>query len=75
VESHTNDPRKRHVQRTHIHRHNDRVDNLAKSALIKSIQENSYISSDFPFEIVRVRAGSKKLTGPLCPFITSHHSR
>jgi hypothetical protein len=49
--------------------------NLAKSALIESIQENSYISSDFPFEIVRVRAGSKKLTGPLRPFVTSHHSR
>jgi hypothetical protein len=75
VESHTNDPRKRHVQRTHIHRHNDRVDNLAKSALIESVMENIFISSDFPFEIVRVRAGSKKLTGPLRPFVTSHHSR
>jgi hypothetical protein len=36
---------------------------------------NSYISSDFPFETIQVRAGTKKLTGSLRPFITSHHSQ
>jgi hypothetical protein len=75
IESHTDSPNKRHVVKTEIHRDNNRVDALAKSALVEGITTNMYISSDFLFELVRVRAGSKKLTGPLCPFITSHQSR
>jgi hypothetical protein len=54
---------------------NIHADAMCKSALVEGIMENSYISSDFPFEMIRVRAGTKKLTGPLRPFITSHHSR
>jgi hypothetical protein len=66
---------KKHVAKTEIHRDNIRVDALAKCALVEGITSNTYISSDFPFELVRVHAGSKKLTGPLRPFITSHQSR
>jgi hypothetical protein len=72
IESHTDSPNKRHVVKTEIHRDNNHVDALAKSALVEGITTtNIYISSDFPFELVRVRAGSKKLTNPLdTPF---HH--
>jgi hypothetical protein len=73
--SHTDGKNKGACISTHMHKMNNRADALCKSALVDGIMANDYISSDFPFETIRVRAGTKKLTGSLRPFITSHHSR
>jgi len=54
---------------------NQVVDVDAKAALVDGILTNQFILSRFPFETIRIYAGAKKLTGPLRPFITSHHSK
>ena len=79
VASHTDDPKKRHkhkpIQLTHIHSMNERVDSYAKSALVDGVMSRDFISSSFPFEPIRIYAGSSKFTGSLRPFITNHHAK
>ncbi len=42
---------------------NDRVDHLAKLALLSGYAESKYISSNFPGEDIRIFVGQEKLTG------------
>lgn len=54
---------------------NTRVDSYAKSALVEAVISRKFISDRFPFEPIRIYAGTKKLTGSRWPFITNHNSR
>jgi hypothetical protein len=76
VQSHTDDKPK-HIQRplTDIEMANNRADSLCKTALVEGLLSRDFISSDFPFEPMRIRAGDAKLTGPLRPFLRSHHGK
>jgi hypothetical protein len=76
VQSHTDDKRKQ-IRRplTDIEMANNRADSLCKTALIDGLLHRDFISSDFPFEPIRIRAGNSKLTGPLRPFLRAHHGK
>ena len=54
---------------------NVRCDALAKEALMEALYSGSFISSDFPFETLRVKLGPKKVTHSLRPSILHHSSR
>jgi hypothetical protein len=75
VESHTDSKYKRRRAISEKEAMNQVVDVDAKAALVDGILTNQFILSRFPFETIRIYAGAKKLTGPLRPFITSHHSK
>lgn len=75
VQSHTDGKNARQRRLSAIERDNNRVDALAKTALVHGIMARDFISSDFPFETIRVKTSSQKLTGSIHPFILSHHGR
>jgi hypothetical protein len=54
---------------------NVRCDALAKEALMNALFSGSFISSNFPFETIRVKLGPKKVTRSPRPSILHHSSR
>ena len=60
---------------SHVEKINNRCDSLAKTGLVEGLIHRDFISNDFPYETVRIMAGSKKLSGPLRPFIKSHYGK
>jgi hypothetical protein len=51
---------------------NNHADSLCKTALVEGLMSRDFISCDFPFEPIQIRAGEAKLlTGPLRPTIPS----
>lgn len=73
VQSHTDDKKKRMRVKTEKMRLNDRCDALCKICLVDGLMSRMFISSNFLFETIQIKAGGKKLTGPLRPFIKNHH--
>jgi hypothetical protein len=73
VEGHADDDKGRKL--TLKERLNTRCDALAKEALMDALYSRSFISSDFPFETVRVKLGPRKVTKSLRPSILHHSSR
>ena len=51
-------------QLTPVQRLNVLCDSLAKRALLEAIGTQRFISSDFPFEQIRLKCGTQKYTGP-----------
>ena len=75
VQSHTDGKNARRRPLLAIERDNNRVDALAKAALVEGIMSRNFISNLFPFKTLCVMTGNQKLTGPIRPFILAHHGR